>query len=153
MDEALLADGHKFAEWITTSPEELAKHNPFTAKFEYRVADIRPGEGYAKIRFQIGREFTNFLKIVHGGVVAAMLDETASIAAMSVVGWSFRGTVCLNVGYIAPTQPGIVIGESKLIGTSKSLMFLDASLSAESGEIYAHASLTVAYVPGKKVTS
>lgn len=150
MSEELLDDGRKFADWVRNSPDELAAHNPFSAGLNYEILEVGPGVGYAKIQFAPGEAFTNFLKVVHGGVVASMIDETASIAAMTLIGWFFRGTVGANVSFIAPLRPGYGLCEARVLGHSRSLVFLDAQLRSESGSLCAHAAITVSYAPPKE---
>lgn len=149
MNAELVADGQKFTDWVLSSPDELAAHNPFSARLNYEVLEVRAGEGYAKIRFAPGDEFTNFLRVIHGGVVATMLDETASIAAMSLVGWFFRGTAGASVSFIAPLKPGAGLCEARVIGRAKSLLFLESRLYSDSDDLCAHAQVTVSYAPPK----
>jgi uncharacterized protein (TIGR00369 family) len=150
MDPEILERGRQFIEWFVSSPDEVAANNPFTARLGFRAKKVSAGEKLAQAHYTVGPDAANFMGIVHGGVLSTILDETACLAAMALVGNCFRGTVNIGITYMVPARPGLLIGDARVLGHTRSLIFLQSSVRSESEELHAHATVTVGYSMAKK---
>jgi acyl-coenzyme A thioesterase PaaI-like protein len=70
---------------IKTALEQMTL--PPTAKLLDRcLLDVRPDEGWLKVKFNGKREFCNPAGFVQGGLLSAMLDDTMNPAAFVMTG-------------------------------------------------------------------
>lgn len=85
--------------------------NPFGLKL--RFYETSPGEVCAD--YTVGEEYQGFPGVVHGGVVAAMLDELAGRALMGIDTPRFMYTARLEVRY----RKNVPVGQPlRLVGTA-----------------------------------
>ena len=103
--------------------------------------EVEPGR--ARMAFEAKEEFYNPAGVVQGGFLAAMLDDTMGPAAASVVGpKEFVTTVEMKVSFVRPAQAGKLIGEGRVVHKGRSIVFVEASLSADDGALIATATGT-----------
>lgn len=150
MDSEMRAAGRDFLVWFRSSPEQVSANNPFTARLGFNVVEIDPDAGFARVHYMADAQTVNFLGLVHGGVLGTILDETGGMAAMSQVGAGFRGTVNMNITYISPARPGLLVGEARVVGHTKTLIFVESSVCSEAGQVHARGALTMGFGPVKR---
>lgn len=77
---------------------------------------------------------------VQGGFVAAMLDETMGVAVVSSTGGRFgASSIDLHVMFVRPVRPGRLYGKGRVIRHGRSIVFVEALLFDEEGNILAKA--------------
>ena len=85
-------------------------------------------------------EFCNLLGSIQGGILAAMLDLTMSFAALCTMG--SRGwvvpTLEMKTNFIAPAQPGTIVGTGALVRKGRSVTFMEGQLSDPAGNLLHH---------------
>jgi uncharacterized protein (TIGR00369 family) len=88
----------------------------------------------AHLTFEVPREDANFYGSTHGGVVATIVDDACSVAALCVVGaHSFMGTMELAVNYLKPLKVGAVRAEAQVVSRSRNTVYVEAALFGEKG--------------------
>jgi uncharacterized protein (TIGR00369 family) len=113
----------------------------------FRMLDIDPERGTIRVQFQAKREFLNPMGVVQGGFLAAMLDDTLGPALVCTLAEDqFAPTIELKVSFIRPAQPGVLIGEGRIVSRGGSIAFLAGELRDEQGELIATASATARIV-------
>jgi uncharacterized protein (TIGR00369 family) len=99
-----------------------------------------PDEGRIEIAFHPTADMLNPRGAVQGGFVAAMLDDTMGPAIVSSTNCE-EGmvTIDMNVTYLRPVYPGRVIGKGRIINRGRTIVYMEAELFDEAGEMLARA--------------
>jgi acyl-coenzyme A thioesterase PaaI-like protein len=95
-----------------------------------------------------GREYEGFPGVLHGGIVASILDEAGGRVVMIGDHTHFMMTATLDVKYRRRTpigQPLRVIG--RLLKRRRRLAFVHAEIQLANGSVTAEAELTLADLP------
>jgi uncharacterized protein (TIGR00369 family) len=120
----------------------------------WRLLAHNADEGWARIEFQGRPEFLNPAGFIQGGILAAMLDDCMGPAAwFKSKGEYFTATIDMNVSYLAAAKPGRLIGEGRVVQLGKTVGFLEAKLTDESGQLIARATSSARLVPGKRISA
>jgi molybdopterin converting factor subunit 1 len=119
-----------------------------------KLLGIRPllaAPGHVRLEFCASEELLNPAGVVQGGFITAMLDEAMGPAALSELGPGFTvPTLELKVSFLRPVRPGIVVSDARVIHRGKSVVFTEATLTDEQGELLAKASGTARIVELKE---
>lgn len=109
---------------------------------------LKAEEGMVEMEFIIRQEMCNPAGALHGGVIAAMLDEVAGATVYSLGHTNYHTSVNLVVDFFAPSLSGYhVKARGKLIKRGKKISHLHAELcNSESGRLLAHASTNVIWI-------
>lgn len=109
---------------------------------------VQAEEGIVEMEFIIRQEMCNPAGVLHGGVIAAMLDEVAGITVYSLGHTNYHTSVNLVVDFFAPSLPGHRIkARGKMIKRGKKISHLHAQLThSETGRLLAHASTNVIWI-------
>ncbi|MDP6691947.1 MAG: PaaI family thioesterase [Alphaproteobacteria bacterium] len=113
---------------------------------------IDAARGFARMAYQGKAEFCNQLGVIHGGFLAAMMDEAMAIAATAARGFDYVvPTLGMKTSYLAPAGPGRLIAEGQVVRAEERLVFLEGRLFGGDGELAAVASATARFrkVPWK----
>jgi uncharacterized protein (TIGR00369 family) len=117
----------------------------------WRVLAAKPKDGWIKVGFDARWEFTNPAGYVQGGFLAAMLDDTMGPAVFVMTdGKFFPPTLDLHVSFLAPTRPGRLVGEGRVVQLGKSIAFLEGVLFDASGTPVARATATAKLVAAEQ---
>jgi len=96
-----------------------------------------------KVEMQARPEFVNPAGLIHGGMLAAMLDETLSPALAATLGpGEFAPTLEIKVSFVAPAKVGRIIGVGRIVSRGRSICFMEGQLHNEQGTLLATASAT-----------
>lgn len=98
-------------------------------RFEY-------GEGTARSTFVPQRRFAGWTTIVHGGIMATLLDEAMAHAAIAAGVRAVTGKLEIRFRKAAPIDTPIVV-EGKLVGRRGRMLTLVASVRGEDGTLFA----------------
>ncbi len=100
-------------------------------------------ENGMKIAFTVREDMTNPAKILHGGIIATMLDDIMGITVMVKHNpdlSTFYSTVNLHVDYLASTREGAtVIASSNVIKAGNKIANAEGWLHDSNGKLLAHA--------------
>ena len=124
-------------------PPELIP--PASRELGLRVIEIDRAKGTAVIEFDPGERFLNPIGSIQGGFVAAMLDDTFSIAMLAACDTqTIAPTLEMKVSYFAAAKPGKLTGRGRVVHRGKSTGFVESELFDAGGKLLAKASATVA---------
>ena len=102
------------------------------------VEPIEDAEGRTRLRVRVRPEHTNNLGIVHGGLLCTLLDIAMGTAARRSLGHPVM-TLDLQASFIAPGRD-VLIGEGRVVRAGRSIVFCEAQVLTEAGELVAKAS-------------
>jgi uncharacterized protein (TIGR00369 family) len=127
---------------------------PCAALLGWTLLEHDAEKGWVKIAFEGRSEFLNPAGFVQGGMLAAMLDDTMGTAVhLMTEGRFYTVTIGLTVSFLAPAQPGRLIGEGRVVQLGKSIAFVDASLANGAGTPVARASSQARLIPMERLVA
>ena len=101
---------------------------------------VRAGKGKAEIDLDVRQELTNQRGVVHGGVIASLLDSAlgaAIIAAIRPEEWC--GTIQLNVQFLLPGRGARLLGRGRMVRRGDRVAFAEGEVIDDSGRRIASA--------------
>ena len=100
--------------------------------------------GCVKIAFIARPEFCNAAGNVQGGFLSAMLDDCMGPAVLIATdAWVYPSTINLNVQFLAPAKPGMLVGKAHVVQLGKTIGFVEGELEDPNGNIVARATASV----------
>ena len=90
---------------------------------------------------------------VHGGLIAALLDATVGVGALSCVCEDGKvvSTIELSISYLEPIYDNdLLVATSELIKKGKRLIFMEAKIVNQNGLLLAKATSTLNSYPKEK---
>jgi uncharacterized protein (TIGR00369 family) len=107
--------------------------------------------GRVEVAFEADERLTNKWGGLHGGMVAAMLDDCMSIAVGLTLEWGqITPTLEMKTSFLSAGKPGRLLGEGWTVKRGGSVAFVEAALTDADGEPVARGSSTVRIVTLKK---
>jgi len=100
-------------------------------------------DGVARTHLTLGPQHTNRHGGLHGGIMAALLDNAMGYAAaleFDPEATPTVMTVSMTTSYLAPVREGMVTATGTVTGGGKSILFVDGKLESETGTLLATAS-------------
>jgi uncharacterized protein (TIGR00369 family) len=133
--------------------EQLNQNRPAClVSLDGRVESMNPAEKSAVMSFTVPLDFCHSGNVVQGGFVAAMLDAAMSHAVFTHIDNVVAlPTLELKVSYLAASLAGSFSAKGKIIRAGKSIVFLEAELFNEQGELTATASSTAKVILSKTI--
>lgn len=126
---------------------------PSSAMLGWQVLEADTERGRVRTRFEARPEFRNPMGVVHGGFVAAMLDETMGPALVcSLPDNHFSPTIELKVSYHRPAQIGPLFGEAQVLHKGGTIGFVEGKLYNEAKELVASATGTFRILSGDRLS-
>jgi uncharacterized protein (TIGR00369 family) len=87
--------------------------------------------------------------VVHGGILAAMVDTTAAIACYTVIAPGTEiATLELNINYLEPVPGGKIKADAKVLRTGRNFLVAECEILNENGTLAAKALLTFSAAAG-----
>lgn len=118
----------------------------------WKLLTVDPQAGTIEVEFVAKPDFTNPSGFVHGGFIAAMLDDTLGPSAFAMTGGKrLTTTIDLHIHYVRPVRPGRVTTRGRVVNLGASVAFLEGELFDAAGKLAATASasaLLTDYRPG-----
>jgi acyl-CoA thioesterase len=115
--------------------------SPFHAGFGVSVEQARSGE--VRLGWNARPEHRNLQGLVHGGVLATLVDIAMGLAVRSVVGPARRHvTIELTVHYLRPTVPGRIEAVGTVLRVGSQIGFAEGSVIDDADRILVRASGT-----------
>jgi uncharacterized protein (TIGR00369 family) len=116
---------------------------PIANLLGWKFLDFDPAQQVIRVEMQARPEFINPAGVIHGGMLAAMLDETLSPALAATLGpGEFAPTLEIKVNFISPAKVGRVLGTGRVVSRGRSICFMEGQLHDEQGNLLATASAT-----------
>ncbi|MCA3255455.1 MAG: PaaI family thioesterase, partial [Alphaproteobacteria bacterium] len=130
-----------------TDPELLARMNsrvPPTAELlGFKLLDLSSERGWVRIEYFAKPEFCNPMGNVQGGIVAAMLDDAAAIAAIVKSGQRMViPTLEFKTTFFAAAKQGTLYAEGRCLRLGKRVAFMEADLFDPDNKHLARMSVT-----------
>src|SRR5689334_11113923 len=125
------------------------RNSPFTDPWE-PLFSKRTDSGIT-MGLRLDKPHTNARGLIHGGLIAALADNTMGYSCAQAMGWaSSLVTISLSVDYIGSAKIGQWLAvEGEAIKTGTTICFARALITAD-GKIIARASGTFRVVPKKE---
>jgi uncharacterized protein (TIGR00369 family) len=106
-------------------------------------------EGRALFRLDVRPEHKQIHDVVHGGILAALADTTAAIAAYTVIPRGVElATLELKINYLEPVPGGSVRAEARVLRVGRNFVVTECEIFNESGSMAAKALLTFSAAAG-----
>ena len=112
--------------------ESLNASAPVNQLFRSELAI--PGEGQARICFEVDASCYHAAGAAHGTIYFKMLDDAAFYAANTLVSDRFLLTTSFNLHFTRPVRDGRVIAEGRWISGRRRVLVAEARLIDEEGE-------------------
>lgn len=113
-----------------------------------RVLEVDRENGRVLMEFAAKPEFCNPMGNVQGGIIAAMLDDAAAVAALvKAEARIVLPTLEFKVSFLAPAKVGRLLAEGQCIRLGRTIAFLEAKLMDESRKVLAIMTSTAMPVP------
>lgn len=114
---------------------------PCASLLGWEALSLEPGR--VRVRFTARKEFYNPMENVQGGFLAAMLDDTMGPALFTLLPADASApTLELKVSFLRPAKAGALVGEGRVVHRTRSVAFLEGTLSTEDGDLVATATAT-----------
>ena len=104
---------------------------------------IDPSAGTIEVGFTADERFTNPGGTIQGGFLAAMLDETQGPALVAMTdGKVYVPTIDFTISFLKAALPGAFVGKGRVVNMGKTIVFTEAELFDETGDLVARATFT-----------
>jgi len=124
---------------------EAAATPPCSRELGMKVVEINRTLGTAVLEFNPDARYLNPIGTIQGGIVAAMLDDTFSIALLAATDVNTAApTLEMKVSFFRSALPGKLTGRGRMVHKGRSTGFCESELYDEGGALIAKASATVA---------
>ena len=128
--------------------EEALSTVPFARLLGIKLDAIEPGD--ATLSLQIRDDFKQNAGVVHGGVIASLIDSAIAFAIIPLLNPGERTTtVDLTISYLRPLVSGRVIARAKVLRAGGRIIATSAELFDEGGNLAATALSTYIRLPHK----
>ena len=116
----------------------------------WNLRDVDVEKGTIEIGFTADERFVNPAGNVQGGFLAAMLDDTQGPALFAMTGGSvYAPTIDFTTSFIKPARPGRFVGKGRVISKGKTIVFTEAELFDEAGDLVARATFSARAMTGE----
>ncbi|HEV2987068.1 MAG TPA: PaaI family thioesterase [Candidatus Angelobacter sp.] len=112
---------------------------PYWRTLGLELKEVAPGR--AVFECEVRESLMQMRGIVHGGVLASIVDSACAVAAVSTVyPKAHATTIALRVSYLKPLSQGVFRAEGKCVKTGKTICFCEAQVFNERNELVCTAS-------------
>lgn len=127
---------------------ELVNHSPFPSHIAFRLTAM--DFDTARVELDVLPEHLQPFGIVHGGVLATLLDTATFWAGfMRLPQDHGLVNVDLKLNYLKALSSGRLVAEGRCLRAGRSLSYAEAAVRDERGELLAHGTSTLMALPGK----
>lgn len=127
---------------------QLVNTSPYPAHMSMRLGDI--AMDHARIELDTGPCHLQPFGIVHGGVLATLIDTATFWAAfMRIPENAGLVNIDLKLNYLKPVTTGRMEARGRTIRSGKSISYAEATVVDANGETVAHGTSTLMTLPGK----
>jgi uncharacterized protein (TIGR00369 family) len=102
------------------------------------VVDASPGT--VTVTMLVEDRHVNLQGLVHGGMLAILADTACGLSIRSAMEpGRLHVTADLDIHFLAPAKPGVLVGRGKAVKVGRSLAFAEASIEDDQGRLLAKA--------------
>jgi uncharacterized protein (TIGR00369 family) len=102
------------------------------------IEEIGFADGRTQVRLALKPEHANHLGIAHGGIICTLLDVAMGTVARCTLGRSVI-TLDMQTSFLSPGR-GTLIAEGRILRAGMSILFCEADVMSEAGDIVAKGS-------------
>jgi len=126
--------------------EDALSTVPFAKLLGIKLDAIEAGE--ATLSLHIREEFKQNAGVVHGGVIASLIDSATAFAILPLLNPDERTTtVDLTISYLRPLVAGVVVARAKVLRAGRRMIATSAELFDADGKLAATALSTYIRLP------
>jgi uncharacterized protein (TIGR00369 family) len=106
---------------------------PFYSTLGFELQEIN--NGVAIFEIEIKEELTQY-GMIHGGVLASLIDSTCACAAFSLIlPDGYATTIDLQVAFLKPVSKGRLKAKAKCVKAGKNIFFCKGKIWNENGDL------------------
>lgn len=140
----------EFTKEIVELARERMKKSSFPALLGFRVDSLAPGR--AVLSMEVRKRHKQIQDVVHGGVLAALADTAAAIAAYTVVPHGTEiATIELKINYLSAVPGGKIRAEGKVLRAGRNFVVTECEIFNTNGDLAAKALLTFGAAAGHSI--
>jgi len=129
------------AEWAAQLVRERMKESQVITHLGFEVEAVEKGR--AIFQLDVLPHHKQLHGVVHGGILAALADTTAAIAAYTTVPKGTEiATVELKINYLEPVPGGRIKADARVLRTGRNFVVTECEILNENGSLAAKALLT-----------
>jgi len=133
----------ELSETQRTRVREQFEQVPFARLLDLQLDHV--ARGTATLHVNTRDELKQNKGLLHGGVIASLIDTAAAFAALTMLEESEQAaTIDLTIHYLRPVTTGQINARATVLRAGRRLIFLDAEVFDESQTIVATALTTFA---------
>ena len=122
--------------------------SPFPRHLPMRIAEVGPGN--ARIELEVGECHLQPFGIVHGGVIATLIDTATFWAAFGAIPEDAGlVNIDLKLNYLQSVTRGRLVALGQSIRAGRTITYAEAHVRGEDGGLIAHGTSTLMVLPGK----
>lgn len=126
--------------------EDALSTVPFARLLGIKLDAIEAGE--ATLSLHIREDFKQNAGVVHGGVIASLIDSATAFAILPLLQPDERTTtVDLTISYLRPLVAGVVVARAKVLRAGRRVIATSAELFDNDGKLAATALSTYIRLP------
>lgn len=146
MGRKLTPDEQKVTELV----RQRMKESKSTELLGFDVESVH--DGRAVFRLDVRPTHKQIHGVVHGGIIAALADTTAAIAAYTAVPLGVElATLELKINYLEPVPGGRVRADARVLRAGRNFIVTECEIFNESGSMAAKALLTFSAAAGHTI--
>ena len=132
--------------------QSRVQRSRFSAVMGFEVEKLY--EGGAVLGVTTREHHRQIHNVMHGGVIAALADTAAAIAAYTVVPRGMEVvTIELKINYLLPVGGGKVTAEGKVLRAGRNFIVVECDVRNHEGSLAAKALMTFGAAPGHNLTN
>jgi uncharacterized protein (TIGR00369 family) len=132
---------------VTEMVRQRMKENNSTELFGFDLESVH--DGRAIFRLDVRPRHKQVHNVVHGGILAALADTTAAIAAYTVVPRGVElATLELKINYLEPVPGGTIKADARVLRGGRNFIVTECEIFNDSGSLAAKALLTFSAAAG-----
>jgi len=132
---------------VTELVRQRMKESKSSELLGFEVESVH--DGRAVFLLDVRPDHKQVHDVVHGGILAALADTTAAIAAYTVVPRGVElATLELKINYLEPVPGGRITAEARVLRNGRNFIVTECEIFNESGSMAAKALLTFSAATG-----
>jgi len=132
---------------VTELVRQRMRESKATELLGFDVESVQ--DGRAIFRLEVRPRHKEVHGVVHGGILAALADTTAAIAAYTVIPRGVEiATLELKINYLEPVPGGTVKADARVLRAGRNFIVAECEIFNESGSLAAKALLTFSAAAG-----
>jgi uncharacterized protein (TIGR00369 family) len=132
---------------VTELVRQRMRESKATELLGFDVESVQ--DGRAIFRLEVRPRHKQVHGVVHGGILAALADTTAAIAAYTVIPRGVEiATLELKINYLEPVPGGTVKADARVLRAGRNFIVAECEIFNESGSLAAKALLTFSAAAG-----